>query len=348
LKGERVAYVTPEFSLGKDFFREIQRYLPSALITINNKSDLFLEIQGGGSLKFFSGEALDSFRGRKYHKVIIDEAAFITDLEAAWYGSIRPTLSDYQGEALFISTPRGQNFFYSLFLKGKNKEAGYESWHFPTNTNPYFPKGEFEEARATYPDAKFREEYLAEPMANSANPFGAEHIRANTVPELSKEPTIVYGIDVASHHDYTVVIGLDANGWITHFERFQSPWSVTMTTIQNLPANTLKVVDSTGVGDVIFEQLQQTTQNIRGFKFNSQSKPAIINQLINDVQKGQVKFNDMTAQELNVFEANRTTTGYIKYEAQKGFHDDCVMALAIANHFRYQAFSNTNWKLHYV
>ncbi|MFL5808626.1 MAG: terminase large subunit domain-containing protein [Flavisolibacter sp.] len=348
LKGEKVAYVTPEFGLGKDFFREIQRCLPEQIITSNNKSDLFLELSTGGSLKFFSGEALDSFRGRKFHKVIIDEAAYIQDLETAWYGSIRPTLSDYQGQALFISTPRGKNFFYSLFLKGKDKVEGFESFHFATNNNPYFPKGEFEEARSTYPDAKFREEYLAEPTENSSNPIGTEFIRLHTVQELSKEPTIVYGIDVASHHDWTVIIGLDVHGHMTYFDRFQRPWEATMTTIKNLDAGTLKVVDATGVGDVVFQQLQQTTQNISGFKFHSQSKPAIVNQLINDIQKGNLKFNEHTAQELNVFEANRTATGYIKYEAQKGFHDDCVMALAIANHFRQQAFAATHWKLHYI
>lgn len=345
LNGEMVAYVTPEFGLGKEFFREILQYLPERVIKTNNKSDLYIELVTGGSLKFFSGEALDSFRGRKFHKVIIDEAAFINDLANAWYGSIRPTLSDFKGEALFISTPRGQNFFYACYLKGKYHEEGFASWHFPTNTNPYFPKGEFEEAKATYPEAKFKEEYLAEPMENSANPFGVDNIKKNTISTLSSEPTVVYGIDLASRYDFTVIIGLDANGVMTYFDRFQLPWSTTMDKIKLLPQDTLKVIDSTGVGNVVFDELQSTTNNIRGFTFTSTSKPAIINQLVNNVQKGTIKFNDITAAEMNVFEYSRTSTGHIKFAAQAGFHDDCVCALAIADHHKYTAFSNSNWKL---
>ncbi len=147
LQGEAVAYITPEFSLGKDFFREVISRLPQALVKFKNISDLHIELISGGSLRFLSGQNLESFRGRKFNKVIIDEAAFINDLEAAWYGSIRPTFSDLKGSAIFISTPRGMNFFYALFQKGLNKEKNYESFHFKTSDNPYFPKGEYEEAR---------------------------------------------------------------------------------------------------------------------------------------------------------------------------------------------------------
>lgn len=348
LNGEAIAYVTPEFSLGKDFFREILKYLPDAIIKTNNKSDLYIELTTGGSLKFFSGQSLDAFRGRKYHKVIIDEAAFISDLENAWYSAIRPTLSDYQGEAIFISTPKGKNFFYALFVKGKEKTGEIESFHFPSDNNPYFPKAEFESARKSLPSSKFNEEYLAIPGENSGGAFKSDEVLKNTIKELSDKPTVVYGIDLAKSIDYSVIIGLDEEGVMTYFDRWQTSHMDNMERIKRLPSSIMKVMDSTGIGDPIYEQLSYEVMNLHSFKFTSTSKPKIIIQLQTDVEQGNVKFIEKVADEMNVFEQYETATGYIKYEAMAGFHDDCVMALAMANYYRKRAFNIANWKLYTI
>lgn len=346
LKGERVAYITPQFQLGKDFFKELLSLIPDALIKEDNKSELYIELITGGSLKFFSGESLDSMRGRKYHYIVIDEAAFVTDLKEAWNTSIRPTLSDYQGGCLFISTPRGKNFFYSLFIKGKNREDGYESWHFESISNPFFPAAEWEAAKASIPEAQFNQEYKAIASENAANPFGTQYIRNNTLEDLSNEPTIIYGIDLAKYNDWTVISGLDANGKMSYFDRFQLPWQLTQNRIIELPSNILKVIDATGVGDVVFENLQMTCHNIEGFKFTAESKPKIIYELIKDVEQGNVKFNQITADEMNVYEYKYTSTGHITFNAQSGFNDDTIAALALANHHKAQALHNSNWKLY--
>lgn len=349
LKGEKVAYVTPTFDLSKSFFNELLKLLPSEIIRSNNKTDLFIELITGGSLKFFSGESLERFRGYKFHYVIIDEAAFISNLKEEWNSAIRPTLSDYQGEALFISTPKGKEFFYSLYQKGLDTlETEYESFHFASNTNPFFPPEEFEAAKKSLPSFQFNQEYLAIAGENSNNPFGTDNINSNVSSILSPAPTVVYGIDLAKYNDYTVITGLDANGSMTHFDRFQLPWQLTQQRIQQLPANVLKVVDSTGVGDVVYEGLQSTCTNILGFKFTTESKPKIIYELIKDVEQGNVKYNQITADEMHTYEYKYSSTGHITFNAQAGFHDDTVCSLAIANHHRNQALANKNWKLHFI
>ena len=346
LKGEQVAYITPQFQLGKDFFKDILKYLPSQLIITDNKSELFIELKTGGTLKFFSGESLDALRGRKYHYIVIDEAAFISNLEEHWNTSIRPTLSDYEGGALFISTPKGKEYFYSLFTKGLTGEPDYESWQFTSLDNPFFPRKEWDAAKASIPSAQFKQEYEAIAGENAANPFGTEHIRNNTITTLSTEPTIVYGIDLAKYNDYTVIIGLDSTGCMSYFDRFQSPWIITQDKIKLLPPSVLKVVDASGVGDVVYEHLQVSCQNIKGFKFTAESKPKIIYELIKDVEQGNVKYNQITADEMNVYEYSYSSTGHIKFQAQSGFHDDTIAALAIANHHRNQAISSMNWQVY--
>lgn len=337
INAKHIAYVTPTYQLSKIFFQDILKLLPVKLIKSANKTDLTITLITGGSLSFLTGERLDNFRGRKFHTVIIDEAAYIPDLESAWLNSIRPTLTDYRGNAIFISTPRGKNYFYALYNKGLNKEDGYESFHFTSYDNPHISADEIDLARLELPDAAFRQEYLAEPGENTNNPFGTQNIIDNTIQVLSQKETKCFGIDLGKHNDYTVITGLAEDGSMTYFERFKSPWAITIDKIKLLPSKVLKAVDSTGVGDAVFEQLSTTCQNITGFKFTSTSKPQIVMELVKSMETGSVKVNEITANEMMVFEYKIQPSGHIKYEAQSGFHDDAVMALAMANHYLKQA-----------
>lgn len=349
LNGEKIAYITPTFDLSKNFYGEIIRALPQEIISSSNKSDLTLELITGGSLKFFSGESLERFRGYKFHYIIVDEAAFIPNLEEEWYASIRPTLSDYQGGGMFISTPNGKEFHFSLYLKGKNGlDPDYQSFHFASNDNPYFPKEEFEKARLSLPSFRFNQEYLAIPGESRNNPFGTDNINKNITPTLSTEPTVVFGIDVAKYNDWSVIVGLDKDGNVSHFEKFQQPWMSTMDRIKNLPQGILKVIDSTGVGDVLLEQLYQATNNIIGFKFTTESKPKIMYELVKSVEEGRLKYPESIAEEMYVFEYKYTSTGHIKFEAKSGYHDDSICALALANHHLNQTLLYSEWKLHII
>ncbi|RZK63403.1 MAG: hypothetical protein EOO92_28820, partial [Pedobacter sp.] len=126
----QVAYVTPTYSLGKDFFQDVLKYLPTVLIRSANKSELKIELVTGGVMRFITGEEMDNhFRGKKFHFVVIDECSMIPDFEEAMK-ALRNTLADYKGQCWFISTPRGYDHFYSLYQKGINKEDGYASFHY--------------------------------------------------------------------------------------------------------------------------------------------------------------------------------------------------------------------------
>lgn len=337
IKGKHIAYVTPTYQLSKIFFQDILKLLPTRLIRSANKTDLVIELITGGSLSFLTGERLDNFRGRKFHTVIIDEASYIPDLESAWLNSIRPTLTDYKGNALFISTPRGKNYFYALYNKGLNKEDGYESFHFTSYDNPHISADEIDLARLELPDSAFRQEYLAEPGENTSNPFGTDNISNNTISQLSNKPTAAFGIDLGRVNDWTVISGLDEDGAMSYFDRFKLPWALTIEKIKALPDYVIKAVDATGGGSVLFEQLSTTCINIVAFVFSTTSKPAIMMELIKDLELGKVKVNDVTANEMMVFEYKIQPSGHIKYEAQSGFHDDCVCSLAMANHYLKQA-----------
>ena len=115
LKGETVAYVTPTYLLAKVFFNEVIKLFPTGFVT-DNRSDLIIDFPTGGQIRFFTGERIDSMRGLKFHYCIIDEAPYLKNLKDSWQNVIRPTLTDYKGGGLFVSTPRGKDFFYSLYF----------------------------------------------------------------------------------------------------------------------------------------------------------------------------------------------------------------------------------------
>lgn len=322
LKGGQVAYITPTYKLAQVFFERLTKVLPFK----NNIQKLKIYCPNEGSIEFFTGERLDNLRGRKFHLVIIDEAAFISDLEDGWNNSIRPTLTDFEGRAVFLSTPRGKNFFYSLFMK--QGENDWQSFKFSTYDNPHINPREIDEARIQLPEVVFNQEYLADPAENSANPFGNAFIKRCIKP-ISAQPIVCYGIDLAKSVDFTVIVGLDNNGNVAYFDRFQLDWHNTKETIKRLPPAPI-IVDSTGVGDPILEDLLREGVNIEGLKFTSQSKQQLMEGLASAIQQGRIGFPEgVIVDELDVFEYQFTANG-VRYSAPSGFHDDCVMALALA------------------
>ena len=329
IKRQHVAYITPTYQLGKMFFKEICKLLPDKIFK-KNETDLLIDFVTGGSVRFYTGERLDAMRGTKFHLVIIDEASYIPNLEEGWNNYIRPTLTDYKGKAIFLSTPRGKNYFYSLFMRGG--EPDWQSFKFSTYDNPHIDASEIDAAAAQLPAVVFKQEYMADPMENAANPFGSEFINACT--KETQGTAAYYGIDLAKSVDWTVIIGMDKQGNVVHFERFQKDWMQTKETILRLPKNLPIVIDSSGVGDAIVEDLQKKFNQMHGFKFTSVSKQQLLEGLSSAIQTKAISYPDgPIKQELEVFEYTFTPTG-VRYSAPQGFHDDCVIALALANKCR--------------
>jgi len=331
LKGYQVAYITPTYKLAKTFFEKLTQVIPFE----NNKSDLIINFPNKGSVEFFTGERLDNLRGRKFHLVVIDEASFIPNLEDGWLNSIRPTLTDYKGKALFLSTPKGKNYFYSLFMKGGED---WQSFKFTTYDNPYIDKSEIDDARRQLPEAVFEQEYMANPMENAANPFGSNKINECIKPLSNLQPSY-YGIDLAKSFDWTVIIGLDINGAVCYFNRFQKDWKQTKETILTIDRSKPVMIDSTGVGDAITEDLQKSFNTMNGFKYTASSKQQLMELLASTIHNNEVSYpSGYIKDELDIFEYQYTATG-VRYNAPQGYHDDCVNALALAvkckNEYKY-------------
>jgi phage FluMu gp28-like protein len=325
LEGMPCGYFTPTYKLLDGTYKECVNTLEP--IIKRKHEHQFIELITGGSIEFWSLENDLAGRSRKYKRIIIDEGAFAKNLWKLWTESIRATLTDYKGDAWFMSTPRGKNDFFRLFMqRGRDN---WVSWQMPTETNPYIDKLEIEDARIDLPELAFAQEYLAQFNDNVANPFGVNWVERCTK-ELSNKPSKCYGIDLAKSVDYTVIIGLDEDGNVSHFQRFQKDWKQTIDTIIRLPKDKMVAIDSTGVGDPIAEELQRHFYTMESVKFTSTSKQQMMEALATAIQQVKIGFpKGLITDELEQFEYQFTKTG-VRYSAPSGMHDDCVMALALA------------------
>lgn len=119
----------------------------------------------------WSMEDPDSGQGRKYKRAIIDEGAKAKKLYQAWENTIRPTLTDYIGDAFLMSRPKGKNNGFHLI---EEKHKDFENWaffHFTTYDNPHIDPNEIAEAKAQLDDITFRQEYLADYVDANDRPF---------------------------------------------------------------------------------------------------------------------------------------------------------------------------------
>lgn len=161
LRGWPVGFFAPTPEFYEEVWDEIIEKC-EGIITYKNISKASIRFNTGGSLKFWSLEKKRGGRGRKYKRVIVDEAAFARDLNGSWTKVIRATLVDLEGDAFFFSTPNGtDDYFYSLFQM-QTKHSNWKSWRMPSHTNPKLNPGELLEIKTQLPDLVYDQEYLAE------------------------------------------------------------------------------------------------------------------------------------------------------------------------------------------
>jgi predicted phage terminase large subunit-like protein len=162
-KGLPTAWFAPTYRMMLDTFREVADTLRPVASKIN-ASDHRIELVTGGVIDMWSLDVPDVARGRKYARVIINEAAMVPELARTFQNVIRPTLADYAGDAWFLSTPKGYNDFHNLYIRELTNED-WRSWTYPTSANPYIPASEIEAMRRDMSEAAFKQEILAEFVA---------------------------------------------------------------------------------------------------------------------------------------------------------------------------------------
>lgn len=161
LDGYPTAWFSPTYKMLSEIWRDLQSRLRD-ITRYTNMQERRIELITGGSIEMWSLDKPDVARGRKYKRVVIDEAGIIRYLADAWQAVIRPTLADYRGDAFLLGTPKGDNFFKQAFEFGQSDDfPDWQSWQMPTSTNPLILPEEIESLRRELPARLFEQEILA-------------------------------------------------------------------------------------------------------------------------------------------------------------------------------------------
>lgn len=335
--GGRAWWISPTYKMSNVGWRPLRQMaamIPGATVL---KAEREVVLPGGGSVNVRSADNPDSLRGDGLDLAVMDEAAYID--QDAWSEAIRPALSDRLGKALFISTPRGQNWFYGVYQNGVRGVHGWESFTYPTSANPFIDPGEIEVARAELPEIIFRQEYLADFVDSEGAVF--RRVREAAVLQPLDKPadgrTYVGGVDVAASVDYTVITIMDAKSKeMVYKDRFNRvDYAVLEDRIEACYRNWhLKglVIEANGIGTEVVQRLLNRRMNIIPFTTTNASKQGLIQALQSALEHDAIKILDdpVLVGELLSFESKRTTSGNYTYSAPDGQHDDCVMSLALA------------------
>jgi predicted phage terminase large subunit-like protein len=231
LHGYPVAWFAPTNKYLLDSWQDAKDLLKPAIVSKHEQHHR-MRLLGGGVLEFWSLEKDDPARGRKYAKVVVDEAAMVRKLKEKWYQAIRPTLVDYKGGSLFASTPKGKNEFYQLERELTERTPGQvASFNAPTTENPYISEAEIEEARRETPSLVFRQEYLGEYVDFGGGVLQAEWLQTGQPPI---DLPIVLGVDLAisvkDTADYSAIVAMSREPrsgriYVIGAYRFRAPFN---------------------------------------------------------------------------------------------------------------------------
>jgi hypothetical protein len=343
--GCKTAWVSPVYKQSKKVFEEMVLAFDGTGLIEKNATELTIKI-GKSSLQFFSAERYDNIRGFTFDYLVCDEFAFMD--EAAWTEVLRATVLVKGKKVLLISTPKGKNHFYNLFnLDGVNEQ--YKSFRMSSYDNPLINPQEINDARLTLPDHVFRQEYLAEFIDGGAGIF-------QPVFENAEGGSKFYaGVDLGRADDYSVLSVFNEKGKQVYINRWRhDSWvNITRQIAEVLNKyNASAYIEVNSIGDALFEQIKNQckhTVNLQPFTTTNKSKNEIIESLAVATQDKSVTFLpvDWLQKEFDVFSFEyNAKSRTIKYGAPYGFHDDGIMATAIAHHCLKSPMAQ-NWSIRY-
>lgn len=351
LAGFPVGWFAPSYKILDEAWIQINRtYAP--VIASSNKTEKKIEFITGGILEGWTLDKDGAGRGRKYKRVVIDEAARVKNLMDVFNYDLRPTLIDYSGDGYFLSTPKGLNDFFLLWEMASDS-PDWMRWQMPTQENPHLPLADVEAMRASMPERVAKQELDAEFLADGSF---FQNVTECCVIEQPSEPgqhaghRIVAGLDWALSEDFTVLTilcatcGAVVDWWRANKMDFTMQRQFIISRAKDWGAVLLPERNSIGAPNI--EMLAHAgltiargPDNVAGFNTTSATKSELIMSLALAFDKREIKAPKEYAGEMRTYEVEVTTTNP-KFSAPDGQHDDRVISLALA---WWQVANNTWW-----
>lgn len=199
IPNSNVLIMSPNYSLSQiswDLQRTLLKRFNIELVRSNAK-DKIIELENGSTIRMGSVSQADSVVGRSYNLILFDEAALDSKGKDVYNVQLRPTLDRIDSKVVFISTPRGRNYFHEFFQRGFSDDfPEWVSIHSDYLENPRAAEKDIDQARKSMSSAEFGQEYLADFITMQGQIYDFK-------------PSSVIDVDISKLEIFDVLGGLD-------------------------------------------------------------------------------------------------------------------------------------------
>lgn len=322
-----------------------------------------VELTNGAEIVWASGDDPNTIRGEGPHGYLLDE--FRSMKEEMIWDTIRPACMDHKAKVSIITTPFGvNNYTYAIWRRGMDRAhyPEYQSWGYlahqpdkegivsqydrgiPSYENPHLQQDP-RSLREEMSQLAFEREILAIFHPDMDTAIRVNHSVWNSCKWLDgpvgPEPYFI-GFDVGKHVDYSVLTVMNSDCQLVHMYRTQMDYANLKEYAINIFRHwnsALVLMDATGVGDPLFDSILTDYNNIQPYKISDNAlKTALVTTLQLGFDHSKLSFPDpfehrdsvgVLKDELGTFTFKTTPSGVTQYMARDGYHDDCVMSLAL-------------------
>ena len=336
-------YMLPTYSqakkivwLGSD--RDGMKFLdhfPPEIIKNVNQSEMIIELVNGSMLQLVGADNIDRIVGTNPIGIVFSEYSLMK--QEVW-DFIYPILNENGGWAVFVMTPRGTNHAYTLMNKIKDDPNWFVEVLSIDDTNA-LTKEQLDSARNELPHDVFIQEYYVKFLDSGLGFFRRIDENTYKMAEYKKRDASFFqlGVDLAKYQDYTVITPFNLNDFhVQEQDSFnQIDYNLQKARIENsyLRHNNARIVmDSSGVGEPIFDDLIHRGLNVTPFRFSRTTRKDLLTNLQILLEQDKIKIPDDPAliDELKSMTYELTEQGTSIIKVPDGKHDDRIMSLALA------------------
>ena len=152
----RYAYLAPYYAQAKSIAFDYLMKFSEPVRANHNVSELWVELINGARIRLFGADNPDALRGLYLDGVVLDEYA---DMKPSTWGAVlRPLLSDRQGWATFIGTPKGHNAFWDVYHNATKNDNWYAKTLRASQTG-LLPDSELKDAAKSMSEDQYLQEF---------------------------------------------------------------------------------------------------------------------------------------------------------------------------------------------
>lgn len=310
-------------------------HFPKEIVKSINQSDMIIEFKNGSMLQLVGADNIDRIVGTNPIGVVFSEYSL---MKPEVWDFISPILRENEGWAVFVMTPRGTNHAWDMMQTFKDDPKWFVQTLTVEDTKALTPEV-IEDARKEMPQDIFNQEYMCKFLDSGTGFFRRIDENVYKQSEYKPKELALYqlGVDLAKYNDYTVITPFNLNDFhVLKQDSFnQMDYNLQKARIENayLKHNKGRIVmDSTGVGEPVFDDLNARGMNILPFRFNKTSRTDLLKNLQIMLEQDKIKIPDdeVLISELKSMTYELNDNGTTKICVPDGKHDDRIMSLALA------------------